>query len=378
MRKPIFLGVDPALKPDDYIDSITLFEKTGGNTGNLAFLDAVRSHLGAEATILPLGAPGRDVRAAGDIIVMPLANQLGAHTDLSDWARWLREYNLPVLGIGLGAQARKQGDPVKLSPGTGHWLATMASLSPGKGPNLGTRGAFTAEQVRLAGYPGTATITGCPSNFTSVDNPADRLAGAYQRVPERIAVTAGIPFLPALARIERLLASLVTEPRSYIVQHGLEMIRLASGEFDLIERNELDLAHNYIMPGQDMETFKSWCRIHAVALHDVQGWMAHLRTFDFVVGTRFHGVMLALQAGVPAGCITHDSRTEEMCQTMGVPYCSYRDIHTLLHGNVLDYFTFDAEAYRATRRTLLDRYLQIYADADLEISDHLWAVSRAT
>lgn len=329
-------------------------------------------------TALPLGAARCDVRAAGDVLVVPLANQLGAHTDLGDWANWFTDYGLPVIGIGLGAQALKQGEAIKLSDGTARWLATLARLSPGNGPTLGLRGAFTADQIARAGFPDIATVTGCPSNFTSADNPADVLAEGYKRRPHRIAVNAGIPFLPALARVERMLVPLVTGERDYIVQHGLEMIRIAYGEFDLISPGELELTHQYIMPDQDLDTFKSWCRTHAVALNSVQGWMNHVRQFDFVVGTRFHGAMLAIQAGVPAGCITIDSRTEEMCQTMGIPYCNYRKIDGLTRDTVLDFFPFDPDNYRETRRTLLDRYLKIYADADIAISDHLSAVSRAT
>ncbi len=378
MRRPIFLGIDPALSVEDHSDAATLFARTGGNTGNLAFLNAVRSHLGGDVTALPLGASRRDIRAAGDVLVVPLANQLGAHTDLGDWANWFTDYGLPVIGIGLGAQALKQGEAIKLSDGTARWLATLARLSPGNGPTLGLRGAFTADQIARAGFPDIATVTGCPSNFTSVDNPADVLAEGYKRRPQRIAVNAGIPFLPALARVERMLVPLATGERDYIVQHGLEMIRIAYGEFDLISPGELELTHQYIMPDQDLDTFKSWCRTHAVALNSVQGWMDHVRQFDFVVGTRFHGAMLAIQAGVPAGCITIDSRTEEMCQTMGIPYCNYRKIDGLTRDTVLDFFPFDPDNYRETRRTLLDRYLKIYADADIAISDHLRAVSRAT
>ena len=51
-----------------------------------------------------------------------------------------------------------------------------------------------------------------------------------------------------------------------------------------------------------------------------------MRKFDFVVGPRFHGVMLAMQAGIPGGVIAHDSRTLELCQTMGIPVRDHKEI----------------------------------------------------
>jgi polysaccharide pyruvyl transferase WcaK-like protein len=54
--------------------------------------------------------------------------------------------------------------------------------------------------------------------------------------------------------------------------------------------------------------------------------MDYLRSLSLSVGTRFHGNMLAMQAGTPAVVFPHDTRTLEMCETMGIPYCNWDKI----------------------------------------------------
>ena len=70
------------------------------------------------------------VRAAGDIIILPLANQLGNHTDLTDLALKLEEIDLPIIGVGLGAQAASSDVDIELVSGTERWLRTIVHLRP--------------------------------------------------------------------------------------------------------------------------------------------------------------------------------------------------------------------------------------------------------
>lgn len=82
--------------------------------------------------------------------------------------------------------------------------------------------------------------------------------------------------------------------------------------------------------------------------------------------------MIAIQAGVPAGCITHDSRTQEMCETMGIPHRHYSEINgKITSENILDLFDFNAENYRNTRQLLLKKYLGIYDSAEVPYSKDL-------
>ena len=373
MRRPILLGVNPYLSDYYRKDAKTLLAETGGNTGNLAFMFAVSRHVPQGRTV-HWDMSVRDIRAAGDIVVLALANQLGKHTDLDRAAARLEELGLPVIGLGLGAQAPSMGADVELAAGTERWLRTLAKLRPSDAPNIGVRGAYTKAQIARLGMPDAAVVTGCPSNFISMnDDVAGKVARGFSRKPRHIAVAAGIPYIPALAGIERDLADIVTQTGgAYIVQHGLEMLQLARNEFDVMAPEKFELCRRYIMPNRSADEFKAWCRQYAYAHYDARSWMDFMRRFDFVVGTRFHGVMLAFQAGVPGGCIAHDSRTQEMCETMGIPVRHHSEITGgLTQHNVMDYFKFDPKQYRETRRTLQEAYVGVLTGADLPIPRNL-------
>jgi hypothetical protein len=372
--RTIILSLNPFLGETWALSAIDIFERTGGNTGNLAFQYAVSQHIAGQVQILPLGTAPEVLRERGDIIVIPLANQLGFHTNLGAQAHTLEKAQLPVIGIGLGAQAVDQSQDIQLTEGTDRWLRTLASLAPTKEPNIGVRGEYTRQQIEKLGIQGAAIVTGCPSNFIASETGfVERIAEKIARVPSRVAVTAGIPFIPKLSSVEQDLADLVTVTNGvYIVQHGIDMIRLACDEFSNMKEDSFKIHHDYIAPHLSANAFMDWCRHHARAYSDVRAWMADLRHFDFVVGTRFHGAMFAIQAGTPAGVIAHDSRTLEMCQTMGIPVLRDTEIQGGITRRMLrDLFPFDANQYSLKRRELSSKYIAMLEGAGLSVTDRL-------
>ncbi len=367
--RPVFVDIKPHIA--DYYKKSTpaLFDETGGNTGNLAFMYAVTSHASVPGRICQLGQSTATIRDAGDVAVLALANQLGIHTDLASAAERLAALDMPILAVGLGAQANAIGDRVTLTPGTERWLRVLASHGR-SGPNIGVRGPFTQEVIASLGLPEASVVTGCPSNFLNFDEDVGaKIAAGFARPIRSIAVNAGIPYIPSLERLEQNLADIVSLTDSaYIVQHGLQMVQLARNGFDEMGPVSLEQCRRYVAPNKTSEQFKAWCRRYAFAFFDVRAWMDFVRRFDFVVGTRFHGAMLAIQAGVPAGCIAHDSRTLEMCQTMRIPAVDSRRIDgALTPHNILDYFQFDAEDYRDTRQKLARAYCGLWQNAGVPV-----------
>ncbi len=366
--RTIILSLSPYLGEAWSLSGSEIFERTGGNTGNLAFQYAVHQHIGGDAVILPPWSSADVLKNSGDIIVIPLANQLGEHTDLGEQAKILENAGLPVVGVGLGAQASSQSEDIRLTPGTMRWLETLAAHAPGEGPNIGVRGQYTKDQIEKLGVAGAAVVTGCPSNFIAEgDHFAVEIARKSRLPPKRVAVTAGIPYVKRLAALEHDLADLVTLTHGlYVVQHGVDMIRLACDEFGEMPQEVLRAHHAYIAPHLSPSAFEEWCRRHARAFTDARAWMSELIHYDFVVGTRFHGAMFALQAGVPAGVIAHDSRTLEMCQTMAIPVIRDTDlVGGVTRRALTQLFPFDAEVYLGVRKGLAKTYLNMLVENGL-------------
>jgi hypothetical protein len=364
--------------PDLYTaNAERLYNVLGGNTGNVAFVNAIASHLQGQLQFVSWNASAEELKRAGDIVVIACANQLGSHTDLGKTAQSLDEAGLPIVAIGLGAQADNQEKDVTITDGTRRWVEVIAAHAPSNQPNIGLRGEYTLQQLDRLGIKAQAVPMGCPSNFTNLSfDYVEAVSKKSKKKPSLVASAVGHPFTPPHADIERQVLNLVDQTEgTCIAQHGLSMIRMATGELDEIEPSLFETTRRYFRPNLSTEDFKVWCRKRMLAFGDADSWMNWTKRYDFVVGPRFHGVMLAIQAGVPAGCIAIDSRTQEMCQTMGIPvrmWDSFKEPLTL--DNLHSLFPFDANQYRATRCKLAAKYTSILKGADLNYDPRLNAL----
>lgn len=356
--EPFIFGLPPRIPGYALRATRFLFEATGENTGNLAFQHAIDTHLQGNRKVVSWGAAPAEVNAAGDVGVIPAANQLGRHVDYGRLAERVAATTRKFVMLGLGAQSTLDGTLPDVPDGTIAWVRTVAERAVGDGPNIAVRGPFSHAVLAAHGLGERAVVLGCPSLFV---NPAPRLgkliAGRLRR-PRRVAVAAGHESWRHLARMEASLGRIVTETGgSYVGQSAFAMVRLTRGEAAQLPRDKLAECRDFVCPDMELPAFVAWTVRHGNVFFDVNAWMEHYRHVDFVVGARIHGVMLALQIGVPALCVVHDSRTRELCETMGVPFVLARDHPDgLATGDLADLVAFDADAFDDNRRRLADAY----------------------
>jgi polysaccharide pyruvyl transferase len=350
-------------------DADHLFRLCGGNTGNLAFVFALYQILSPNVDVVSWDINPEIVKERYDLIVFACANQLGPHTDLGWVADHLIQMARPILAIGLGAQTNDTSLPVDISEGTRRWLDVIAAHAPSSSPNIGVRGAYTFSQLERLGHGSRAVVVGCPSNFI---NPSPTLGRAivekYQaKSIERIAVPAGLHLWPRLQGIEECLADLVEVCSGvYVAQSEADMIRLARDEAHAVAPDVLEKIRSYVRPKLTAEEFVRWMRRYAVTFIDAASWTDAMRKFDFVVGPRFHGVMLGIQAGVPGGVIAHDSRTMELCEAIGIPVRHHSELTDRLTINDLrSIFHFDGIAYDQLRVKLAQRLIDVLSPANI-------------
>ncbi|MDR0912568.1 MAG: polysaccharide pyruvyl transferase family protein, partial [Methanobrevibacter sp.] len=60
---------------------------------------------------------------------------------------------------------------------------------------------------------------------------------------------------------------------------------------------------------------------------DSRSWINNLKNFDYSIGSRLHGTIAALNAGIPGTLIVHDLRTEEIAQYHKMPYVKIEDVY---------------------------------------------------
>jgi polysaccharide pyruvyl transferase WcaK-like protein len=69
-----------------------------------------------------------------------------------------------------------------------------------------------------------------------------------------------------------------------------------------------------------------YLKTKALVYWNIDDWLKGISKYQYLIGTRIHGVISALLSGVPAVLLTHDERTQELAVTMNIPYQDIRDI----------------------------------------------------
>ncbi len=358
MQEAFIIGLKPKLESIG-ASTETLSGRAGLNTGNLVYAHAISSHVAGEPAVLDIGARPERMNLAGRIGIIQGANQLGPHFAAEQWPERFAQLTVDLVIIGLGAQAELSGAPPEVPESALEWIRRIVERAPADGPNLGVRGAFTRGVLGRYGLADHAEVVGCPSLFINPNPRLGREIARNARRPERVAVVAGHEAWRHLAHIEASLACLVSETGgSYIGQHGLNMMKLTRGEAGALAAEDLEALCDYICPGMGLAAFVRWSHRHGRVFFDVPSWMTHCRGYDLVIGTRIHGTMVALQAGTPAVCIVHDSRTLELCETMQVPHVTAEAVRDGIdRASLPDLFVFDPDAFDENRRRLCSTYV---------------------
>jgi hypothetical protein len=172
--------------------------------------------------------------------------------------------------------------------------------------------------------------------------------------------------LHAAKRVEHALAKLSFENGyPYILQNEREMMEIASATAPGPDQETIQtLMAQYGVPYMWPEAFVQAVREHMTCYSNVESWFANMKHFDFVTGSRFHGCLIALLAGVPAQMFSHDARTREMCELMSIPHVDISnfgdvDIHQL-------HDSFDPAPLQNAYRYLYQNYIHFLEENGLE------------
>ena len=358
-----------------------LFKGIGHNNGNLAFVHSIAKHLDCEVEWHPWHFKKEDLVGNVEAIVIPCANQLGGHTDLGGMAKKLEETGLPIIAIGVGAQANSFEHDIELQVGTKKWIDVIDALSGGKGTNIYTRGKFTTEQLNKIGINDTLP-GGCPSHFLNEKVDLGRRLEANWngfKIPRSICVAAGHEAWINTREIEHQLISLMMDTLfqgKYIPQSMGAMIKISRGLFSEIEPDVLNRIHQHTVPHYSFEEFKSWCLKYACSYYDVPSWMDELRRHDLTVGTRYHGIALALQTEKMGLTVTIDSRTRELCENTGVPHISVNELNgPITRSSLKKSVVFDGNSYDQFRSDKAKAYVNFLEANKLKPASYLYKIA---
>lgn len=357
------------------LNSASLMEITGGNTGNVAFVNAVNKLIRNPTRRIFWHSDENYVRTECDLIVICCANQLGSHTDLQSWADTLKRFDLPVVLIGIGAQSINFDSFPDLTVGTKNFISQVNLLKySASSVNILTRGEFSSKvlnNINIASEP-----YGCPSIFTSSEkNIGEKIFHNQSKKIGRLAIASGNPWDKFSDKFETSLIDLVNKCNGkYIIQHPLSMFQFALNEVDAInDKTKARFLEVYKSIG-NFEEILIWFLKNSQILVDAQGWMQYLSTYDAVFGPRYHGVALGLQAGIPGCVVTIDSRTKELCETTAIKNMSIESVINLNSEELIDriyWSNFELQNFTERRIINAKNYIDFFAINGIEPSDHL-------
>ncbi|MBN9084547.1 MAG: polysaccharide pyruvyl transferase family protein [Rhizobiales bacterium] len=364
-ERPLVLGVTKVLTPAS-IPVTDALSMLGRNSGNLLFTEALYQCIAnaefSHYDVRPSTVEGRDC------IVIAAANWLASDQDFSWLSDQLEQVDLPVFIVGLGVQTTLEQTIPKLKPGTRKLLDILNERSK----YISVRGQFTAEVLEHYGI-NKAVVTGCPSLLLaggkgfSIETPSSLSQ-------EKICVHGTRHQFNDTDEFQKYIyRQAFTRGIDIILQSELADMYYAlgrTGNDAVLQKAAPPLLASY--GASQVSDIAIYLRRHGKVFFDLPTWLNYLKSRSFCVGTRIHGTIAALLAGVPGTLIVHDARTKELAEAMSIPFRLASTIDTskdiifndLYDGEQTDQFVQSYPAY-------LSRFRSFFSDNDLLISQHL-------
>ena len=330
-RKIGILGTPGRIPGAAFMDTKPLLGKVGDNSGNLVFQYAVTNAITEDKLYIGLDLPWdpAKVREHCRVLVIPSANFIRENFDLTGFVGFLEKTELPLVFLGLGAQAnsfdKKEFD---FHPS----IVRLISLIRERCLQTGVRGPYTANVLNDRGVDKVSVI-GCPSNFINPDdNLPLKLQEKWNQESLQIATTGDEPWPknPLKRDAERKLVALTKSRGGIYVQQSVEPFVLALRQRNpyqtvAVEPRTVDSLRMSLAPNMGALEFANFLTASMRLYFDVDQWLEDVSRFDLSIGLRLHGNMVPFQAGCPAIWVYHDSRTQELAETMCLPRLSLED-----------------------------------------------------
>lgn len=355
--KIAIIGLPGYVKNSYEKDIDNLFRSVGFNTGNLVYMHAVTQHILDEKDFFGWKIDANLINSEYDVLIFIGANQLHPNKDMLILAELFEAVNIPCFIIGLGVQANSFSQKMIFSKGTLRFIDVIKE----KCSHISVRGEFTASV--LTDYGATNVITtGCPSNFINFDpNLGQKIVLKNKNINSLVINT------NLREDMYDFLSRVVSNKKScnmkFIMQEPklvLDFCRYKTKSHYC--KQVIDKIHNNIMKEYSDEEVKEFAFNNFETFFNVEAWMEYLLRFDFSIGSRMHGNMLALQSGIPTVFLTHDSRLQELVEIMNLPHIAFDKVSKIDKiEDLLPMISFDEERYNFQRNILAKKFCEIYS-----------------
>ena len=284
-----------------------------GNVGNKLFVSAIQQYLTREDIVFDIYDKVRLSNYANDkynAAIMVTANLFGVHAirALEYYSNLFQQIKVPVYVIGCGIQCGSYQDMDFLIKNTQAYVRRFCEAVYCSGGELALRGYFTKEYLDKI-MPNTAQVLGCPSMYMKGRglHISEKTVNRWEDFSNlRIAVNGHYGMHSIIEKI------LDQFPKAVFMDQGQFARLLYGSDIETECKNGLCLKYSY-------NTLKYITEGRIKVLYDVPVWLNYLKKFDVAIGSRIHGNLAAILAGVPAFVIWHDARTHELADFFNIP-----------------------------------------------------------
>lgn len=317
-------------------------EYCGANTGNVCFADAVRDQIKFDSEI---GWGELEQCGQGTLLVIPASNWIRINNQkiVNDLFFSLEQRNIQCLVLGIGIQfdlktkIESFSSELKKDKEQVRALKILSEHSA----YIGVRGNITGECLDKIGIHNWKAI-GCPSFYEPYRK--------YGKINVKE------------SSYHHVAINMTPVPENYgeykIIQMGMknqwDIILQMMSDMPLALWEERDITKKHIRQrfagGVELDPCELKKYIHNCGhiFYTRAAWTEYLlkKGIDLVIGSRFHGGMMALSNQIPALWVMHDMRTKEMIEVMKLPYITYEDVMRCSEYDLYDKCEYGEKFYK--------------------------------
>lgn len=275
----------------------------GNNTGNLVFIRALKDIF--KPRIFPLwdvdSGAFRDDPEVSHYVTTELI-WLTENTPYPHVWKMLEGIgDKPLVPISVGVHSRTESTKIALHPDTVRLLRTIAERCV-----LGVRGEYSAAVLERLGIL-NLKIIGCPSLYYGMND-----SFRIEKKPFREDMKAVVNFRTFYGSLRPAECEFLT----YAANRRLPFVEQTQQELTLLncQNNQPQFAY-----------LSEWLKVQRQVFFEIDQWVSWLRQFDFSMGSRFHGNVLAVTNGIPALTMVIDGRMQELTKLFRLPTMDAKD-----------------------------------------------------
>lgn len=271
----------------------------GYNTGNLIFTYALQKNMHVDTMPSYQYFIDEEKQSVTDAILVTDLIWITENGNFDYLIEQMNKIDKPFIPISVGIQNSLSNINYNLNESAKRVLEMMQERAV-----LGVRGEITADILQKNGIK-NIQIIGCPSMY-------------YWSHPNYKIIKKDIRPTKVLYNFRTFYGKL-SRYEAHFLTYGVNR------KYDFIEQTEHWISQEMCPSTQYYDYIGPKLKEKRHIFFSVEEWKEYARMYDFSIGARFHGNVVALWEGIPSLFIMIDSRMKEMLDFFKLPYIEMKD-----------------------------------------------------